>query len=148
MKRTVIELNGIKYEEVGGELKYRLVEEYFYDTGIMVRSPIIHGKVVLCTTGRLHFLVGYRWNGATGVPDTDSVIRASLVHDGLFDMFQAGLLDTRHVITSNNIFRRICKEDGMCGLVYWTYRTGLLLFSRFLIPRRFRKRKHLEEQEK
>ena len=146
MKRVTIELNGIKYTKVGGELKYELLEDYWIDCDIMVRKPITMGFVTLKTTGRLHIYAGYRWNGATGVPDTDSVIRASLVHDALFDLFQVGLLGTYYVTKANTLFKNICKEDGMLVPTYWLYRSGLFLFSRLLIPRRFRKRMVLEKK--
>ncbi|MDA8018651.1 MAG: hypothetical protein MPN21_14515 [Thermoanaerobaculia bacterium] len=39
----------------------------------------------------IHIEAGYAWNGATGAIDTPSFRRASLIHDGLYQLMREGV---------------------------------------------------------
>lgn len=70
--------------------------------------------IVLKSSGELFIRRYYAWDGASGPTiDTPSSIRASLVHDALYQLVRNGLLspDLRGKI--DEIFREICKDAGM-----------------------------------
>jgi len=108
--------NGILYEVLpkGSLFKYRLLEDYFFDTGIKLRKSVEDGFIKLMTTGRVHVKTGFVWDGATYFPDIRSVIRSSLEHDALYTLFVLELLDQKHRKTVNGRFFSVCVADGMC----------------------------------
>jgi len=67
---------------------------------------------------------GYAWDGASGAIDTKSIMRASLVHDALYQMIREGLPIVRK--EADKEFYRIMREDGMWWIraqyIYWTVR--------------------------
>ena len=129
-KRIVIHLGKITYEEIKGQYKYILTEPYVYHTGIRIKKAIMSYGWELKTTGRLYIEAGYRWDGATGCPDTDEVMRGSLVHDPLCEAYNKGGLTKRWVKEINDIFVKICKEDGMGNFMCGFYRRMLKLYWR------------------
>jgi len=120
--------NGIMYEVLprGSLFKYRLLENYFFDTGITPRKAVESGFIKLMTTGRVHIKAGFSWDGATCFPDIQSVIRSSLEHDALYTLFILDLLNQRHRKTVNGRFFAVCVADGMYRFlakqVYWVLR--------------------------
>jgi len=107
--------NGITYEVLpkGSLFKYRLLEDYFFDTGIKLRKSVSYELIELKTTGRMHLKTGYMWDGATWFPDIQPVMRASLEHDPPYLLFMLKLLDLKHRITINGRFKDVCIKDGM-----------------------------------
>jgi len=120
--------NGILYEVLPKDnpSKFRLLEHYFFDTGIKLRKSIDIEFVGLMTTGRVHVRAGFTWDGATCFPDIQSVIRSSLEHDALYTLFILELLDQKHRKTVNGRFYDVCVKDGMstwlAKVVYETLR--------------------------
>lgn len=92
--------------------KYQLVSRYILRTPIFPRKPILTRYVSLSTTGWLHVRDGYAWDGASGPTiDTRDTMRASLVHDSLYQLMRLGLLDRSHRRDVDLLFRRILIED-------------------------------------
>jgi hypothetical protein len=61
----------------------------------------------------LWIVTGYAWDGASGPTiDTRSVIRASLVHDALYQLMRLGVLDRGWRATADADLARIMIEDG------------------------------------
>ena len=79
------------------------------------------------STNNLHLLIseGYSWDGASGPTwDTDGTMRASLVHDALYQMMRIGALDRRHRAKVDRLFRRHLKDGGVNLVRRWVwYRT-------------------------
>ena len=77
--------------------------------------------------GDPHLLIseGYSWDGASGPTwDTDGTMRASLVHDALYQMMRIGALDGRYRAKVDRLFRRHLREDGVNLVRRWVwYRT-------------------------
>jgi hypothetical protein len=94
--------------------KYELKGAYALEipiTGCEVRTEYID----LESDGLLTIKDRYAWDGATNpARDTPNVMRASLVHDALYQLMRLKELDPEeHRKTADEIFRDICLEDGM-----------------------------------
>jgi hypothetical protein len=56
----------------------------------------------------------YGWNGASGPAiDTRETMRASLVHDALYQLIREGYLPKEMRKRADKEFYKICREDGM-----------------------------------
>lgn len=128
-KRTIV------YHKVKGKLKYELLEKLTFQTGIRLRKPIQIGRITLRTTGLLTLGTGYRWDGSTGVPDSEADTRASAGHDALFRLMDYFPRLIRYLVKMNDLYRKWCKEDGTPEWRYKLSRLGLRLFSRMHIKR-------------
>jgi len=73
---------------------------------------------------------GYAWDGATGVPDHKCIMRASLVHDALYQSIRCGYFcrSGQHVVMSGKMvnemrkaadkeFLRVALEDGTPAVI-------------------------------
>ncbi len=112
----------IQYKE---GYKYQLHADY-NDT-IAVRPPadIPTEYITLTTTGKIKIKKGYAWDGASGAPDTKTIMRASLVHDALYQLMRHDELDRKlWRNTADKELKRMCLEDGMtkakAEVVYFT----------------------------
>jgi hypothetical protein len=109
--------------------KYRLEEGgYQHRTEFRPEKSVhVDDWVRLLPDGTLSFRPGYCWDGPSGPTiDTPNWMRASLVHDGLYQMLRAGLLagvpfrdgftpeDPR--LYADKLMRRILLADGMSKL--------------------------------
>lgn len=116
-----------------GGYKYQLAEEYRVHIEIKPEQSISHKWFSLSNEGELWIAAGYAWDGPSGpVPDHPTNMRASLVHDVLYQMMRHNLLDgDEHRKTSDEIMRRHLREDGTgrvdAFLIYW----GLRLFAEY-----------------
>lgn len=119
----------IKYKK---GYKYQLYKDYCIDTDIkpkdvitIPQSPFRCPYVVLGTGGELNIYQGYAWDGATGAPDTKSVMRASLIHDALYQCMReyptvfSPLGGYRK--SADKLFRKICIQDGLSRPIAWIY---------------------------
>lgn len=79
--------------------------------------------------GLIHIPKGYEWDGATGYPDVVQIIRASLVHDALYDLIREGVLNKTHRKKADKLFRKICLEDGMGKWQAWRVYSAVRLFG-------------------
>lgn len=101
--------------------KYQLADPYWIQTDIMGGEYRIDSYIFLKSDGLLYIYRGYAWNGASGPTwDTKSSMRASLVHDALYQIFQAypELLKWRGY--ADSLLYNLCREDGM-----WPFRAYL-----------------------
>lgn len=117
----------------GGKYKYRLTEQYTHRLGIAAGRSAPTRFVQLRAAGSsgsvLQVEVGYAWDGPSG-PTIDTVtgIRASLVHDALYQLIRLGLIGRHYRRAADREFHRILLEDGMTPwralLWYWGVRIG------------------------
>ena len=71
--------------------------------------------------GTLTIRAGYAWDGASGPTiDTRDSMRASLVHDALYQLMRLRMLEHSYRPAVDLIFRRLCEQDGM-----WSPRAAL-----------------------
>lgn len=122
----------IQYKE--GSFKYQLHR----DVEVLLpelRSTAgvgLTGMLTLTPGGLLRIRKRYAWDGPSGpVVDRSSTLRASLVHDALYQLMRAGFLD-RDLCQepADRVFQRIYLEDGGWKWLGAVYYRGLRAFGR------------------
>lgn len=114
--------------------KFQLSADYVVMTSVSPRKVVRSPYLRLEPTGCLTIMNGYAWDGATWAPDLRSVVRASLVHDALYQLMRSGKINRLWKDTVDNDFLRIMREDGAGWLARIYYR-GMRLGTRiFNIP--------------
>lgn len=110
-----------KYIKYCDGYKYQLVECYEQQTMILPATAIQAPLITLGTDGRLLIKKSYAWDGASGPTfDTQNSMRASLVHDALYQLMREGLLSLVCRPDVDRLFYELCVEDGM-----WRWRARL-----------------------
>lgn len=100
----------IKYRD---GYKYQLAEDYSIKTDILGHK-IDTQFIKLSVSGVLTVLSGYAWDGPSGpTADTKDSMRASLVHDALYQLMRHGDLEQKFRPYADKLFHRLCLEDGM-----------------------------------
>ncbi len=107
--------------------KYQTLETYGIQTDLLTIDPVkTDGGWITLQDGWLEMRPGYCWDGASGPTiDTPSSMRGSLVHDALYQLMREGLLSQEYRVPADNLFEKICIEDGMGKFRAWYYRRGL-----------------------
>jgi len=101
-------------ERNGKPYKYELIGNYV-QRGIDLgdKDLFIRGWVYYRASDKsLWITKGYRWDGSTVVFDTKYCMRASLVHDALYQLFREGKLDLKYRKYADQLYRDIMIEDG------------------------------------
>ena len=99
--------------------KYQLTKPYIGYIGI--RGFHVETKfITLFKNGVIKIKDGYAWDGASGpAVDTETIKRASLVHDALYQLIRGKQLHRIFKVDADEVFRTICKEDGMSRIRMW-----------------------------
>ena len=111
----------IRYRE---GYKYALHESYSVQTAIVPEKFIFSDFLRLDTDGVLYIKAGYSWDGPSGPAfDTPNFMRASLVHDALYQLMREGHLDAdKWRAKADDEMYRLCREDGMTAIrAWWCY---------------------------
>lgn len=109
-------MNQIAYKK---GYKYQLVEDY-YDTLPIKGYSATSDFISLFKDGTLSIKRGYAWDGPSGPTiDTDTFMRASLVHDAGYQLIRQGKLPGHLRNKFDQELRADCREDGMCFLRAW-----------------------------
>ena len=98
--------------------KYQLAGDYIYQLAeIRPEADVAStsGFLELTREGVLTVRKGYAWDGPSGpTVDTPDSMRASLVHDALYQLCREGWLSEEpHRKLADQEFHRLCLEDGM-----------------------------------
>lgn len=110
MSKVVIKYRKLKH------YKYQLMEKHVHETkmGLPKAIALEGGWVRMTSTGRLTLKEGYAWDGPSGPTiDTKNFMRASLVHDALYQLMREGQLPGRLRKWADEMLRDLCLEDGM-----------------------------------
>lgn len=105
--------------------KYQLTVSYEVDVPLHQNTHINTSFVSLNPEGHLTIKAGYAWDGPSGPAfDTPCFMRASLVHDALYQLMREGWLKAKdHKSIADDIMRVICLEDGMSiARAWWCHR--------------------------
>lgn len=93
--------------------RYQTEADFEWQTGI---RPIRLGGnrfVTLRDDGLLYIAAGYAWDGASGPAiNTKSFVRASLVHDALYQLIRLGVVATDDRVIADRLLRDILIKDG------------------------------------
>ena len=104
-------MNYIRYKS---GYKYQLCEPYSVSVSIKPSKDIVTDYVQLTKEGVLTTVKGYAWDGPSGpAADTNEFMRASLVHDALYQLVRLGFLSIDCRELADLELLRICREDGM-----------------------------------
>ena len=105
------------YIRYRSKYKHQLASTYKIEIPILPAEDIVTEFIELDTSGELTVKNAYAWDGPSGpVIDTPENMRASLVHDALYQLMRNDELKARtHRKTADELFRKICKEDGVSG---------------------------------
>lgn len=109
--------------------KYSLDETYSCYTNIVgCYAKIPPGAdrvpwIELKPDGTLIIREGYSWDGPSGPAiDTENFMRASLVHDAIYQLIGEGQLPSSRRKDADRTMRDLCNEDGMSTIRrFWTY---------------------------
>lgn len=113
-----------------GLYRYRLVQTYTIRIDIDIKADICTNFIELTREGVLTIRQGYEWNGAAGpTVDTESLMRASLVHDALYQLMRNSMINTANREYVDNLFKKIAQEDGVSRLRSWLLHYAIRKFG-------------------
>ena len=120
------------YIRYKADYKYQLANSYKINVSIKPNTDIDTDFISLDTSGNLLVKKGYTWDGPSGpVIDTDENMRASLVHDALYQLMRNEKLSARsHRKAADQLFKAICKDDGVSNLRASIYYKALRKFGK------------------
>ncbi len=108
--------------------KYQLTKDHGEQLAIKPGRLVLTSYLKLTSDGVLTISAGYAWDGQSGPAiDTPNFMRASLVHDALYQLMRQGLLDRRiYRKPADAEMRRIVVETKMHPwrrlYIYWAVR--------------------------
>ena len=111
--------------------KYTLTRDCVVQTEIY-GYEINTAFITLDTNGLLTIRAGYSWDGASGPTiDTRSTIRASLIHDALFQLMRLKLIPQTYFKYANRLLKDIGIADGMYKkrAELWEFATNNFAFA-------------------
>ena len=120
------------YIRYRSDYKYQLAEGYAISISIKPKSDIKTEFIDLDTDGKLAVKKGYAWDGPSGpVKDTKENMRASLVHDALYQLMRNKELKSRtHRKAADQEFKDICKADGVSNFRASVYYKALRKYGK------------------
>lgn len=97
---------------------YELLSPYYYEWDnfeLVIDHSAPQVKYSSLTSSYILLVEGYCWDGATGAVDTETIMKASAVHDALCVARQQGLIPNTFKVRVwiDKILYRICRENGM-----------------------------------
>jgi len=119
----------IRYKKLARVYKYVLCDVYHVVLPIWI-PDVDTGGFVRVQRRRLSIRDGYAWDGPSGPAiDTRNTMRASLVHDALYQLLRAGKLAPSFRKVADKIYRQHLIEDGVSRVrAGWQY-AALRLFG-------------------
>ena len=113
--------------EYRGGYKYQLAADYSVKINIKPEKDIDTKFIKLDTKGNLTIIEGYAWDGPSGpVIDTKENMRASLVHDALYQLMRRRKITAKaHKDKADKLFKRMCIKDGVPRTTAQVYYLGL-----------------------
>ncbi|MGL4994742.1 MAG: hypothetical protein ACRC6G_01050 [Deefgea sp.] len=94
--------------------KYTLAAPYLFECSINIDSEVNTYFIRLSKTGQLFINTAYSWDGASGpMPDLSCVMRASLIHDALYQLMREQHLPQSYRSMADRLLYELCLADGM-----------------------------------
>ena len=114
--------------------RYTIVEKF--EIAVPFESGNYSWGSISLSDGILVLSSGYTWDGASGpVLDTKNFLRASLVHDALFDLLKYGGMPRENLPQVNALFIQLAIEDGVSKLRTSIASWGLRVLGETIITR-------------
>lgn len=108
--------------------KYQLVQDYVHE--LNEPFPDVTTPFISILNNVLTIKKGYCWDGPSGPTwDTLSSMRASLVHDALYQLIRMGMLLPRYREPSDLELQRTGLEDGMWRWRAWAWYKAVSNFA-------------------
>lgn len=113
----------MKYIAYRKGYKYQLGVDYTVQIALRPEGAVGTPFLSLGTDGILQIKAGYAWDGPSGPTfDTRSSMRASLIHDALYQLMRYSLLPQSDREQADQELYKACIEDGM-----WKWRAKMWL---------------------
>ncbi len=110
--------------------KYQLAQDYVIQTSFRPCFAVKLQFLELSLEGLLKIKSGYAWDGASGPAiDSDNFMRASLVHDALYQLMRLNHLKKSAKVAADQLLVKITREDGMSRIRCWWILKGLKYFG-------------------
>lgn len=116
------------------KIYYRAGYKYQLDTGYNIMLDVAPEKsmateyISFLPNGLLTIHAGYAWDGPSGPTfDSRSAMRASLVHDALYQLIRREKLPHEFRELADKVFFGLCLEDGMFYARAWLWHRTLRL---------------------
>lgn len=109
--------------------KYQLAADEVFKTSFRPPHIVRTARITLDTNGIMTVHDGYAWDGASGIIDRDTNIRASCGHDALYQLMREGGLPHQHWNLADEDFCIWLKEAGAWDITVRIDRAGLALFK-------------------
>ena len=110
--------------------KYQLVADYSLQLDFVPLQAAHSTFLELSSEGLLLIKSGYCWDGASGPAiDSKNFMRASLVHDALYQMLRNQQLPAALRLQADQQMRSILKQDGMSLPRRWWVYQGVRIFG-------------------
>lgn len=121
-------MKAIEYRE---GYKYQLAADYIIALPIPYSDLDIETQFVSVSgTGVMTIRRGYAWDGPSGPTiDTKNALRASLVHDAMYQLIRLGYYPHRYKQLADDVLYNILIEDGMSRIRAALWRKALGLFG-------------------
>ena len=105
---------GLDYAEVKHPYyMYKTKRKYEQKTTIFDRT-FMNDYLCLTIGGLLIIGRDYYWDGASGVAiNCEKNVRASLIHDALYQMIREGVLPLEFRLNADQMFYHVLRQDGM-----------------------------------
>ncbi len=117
----------IKYKS---GFKYQLHETYVIDLPWLDGYPDYAADFLKVSGARLIVEAGYAWDGASGPTwDSKSSMRASLVHDALYQLMRVGVLPEASRGYADDALYTLCVEDGLFKPRAWAWWKAVRLMA-------------------
>jgi hypothetical protein len=119
----------IKYRSLK-RWKYQLKDVYI-DSAPVLGCTYQDNYLSINSLGALIIHRGYCWDGPSGPTiDTKNTMRASLVHDALYQLIRKNILPVTFRKEIDDHFRQQLIEDGMSKFRAWYYWKSVRLFGK------------------
>ena len=117
--------------------RFQLEEDHAHPTGITPQHAGGNRFVRLNETGLLTISAGYAWDGASGPAiNTASFMRASLVHDVLYQLIRLGVITLADRARADELLRDIALQDGMWPVrAWWVFHAVRIFGERYMQAR-------------
>ena len=120
----------MKFISYRAGFKYALAEPYNDRIPIKPAKDINTWRIKLTRDGDLTITAGYSWDGPSGpTVDTNNFMRGSLVHDALYELIRADLLDAKEKDAADRLLQQMCIDDGMSSVRAWWVYQGVARFG-------------------